>query len=182
MIFFQYMKGFVSFLVILIVLAIMVSSSFYAGIKYSQSQISKQERTVIPTVQPQPKADAKETREDLIRRCGDIPDKAYPAKNPFEMRSSPEWAPDCRNIAWGIWQSGTSCPDCELRPTLTGREGIFLYNDTTKSVTKIYNPTKINETPEFVKWEDSQNLEFTTNSQTQKYNYNITTKKTSPLP
>lgn len=175
-------KGFGSIYLLFIILII---TSFLVGIKFSENT-KLSDNKPIPTQQLPTPTTRIELGETLIKRCGDIPEKAYPEYGKFDMRNGPEWSSDCRHIAWSMWESGTSylgndaaiLKQLEDNPRkLTGREGVFLYNDAKKNVITIYSPKELDETPVFHRWIDSQNLIFEAKST--RYNYNIVNKETT---
>lgn len=158
---------------------------FFAGIKYSEKKaetVNKPE-----TVQTQTESSEGARSMDLISVCGDMPNEAYPPYGHYNMRTGPEWSPDCRYIAWGMWESGTSylgddpeiLKQFEKPRQLSGKEGIFLYRDSNKAVTKIYSPKELSESPQFIGWTDSQNLTFKVKQV--EYNYNLLSKETTPV-
>lgn len=160
-------------------------AAFFLGIYYQKSnhsdqkyQIQERIVKVYPTDSPQA----------LIYRCGDIPENAYPQKNKFGVINGPVWSPDCRHIAWSLWESGISyisddlevLKEIENNPKkLSGREGVFIYSDATKTIKKLYSPTNLDETPEFNEWLNKEDIVFTTNNK--KYKYNLTTQEILPL-
>lgn len=86
------------------------------------------------------KVPAEENDHDLIKRCGKIPSEDLKIlKGHYDVVTGPSWAPDCRHIAWSIWQSGTSFPtdDITSLPTLPKNEGLYMYTDASKKVEKI---------------------------------------------
>ena len=111
----------------------------------------------------------KDSKQSLLSRCGNFPDEVPRPSSlgHYTVLSGPEWSTDCRYIAWGIWESGTSWlgevkPEETLSPASRplATEGIFLYNDCNKKIQKIYIPRKMEnpETPEFVGWKDSKTI------------------------
>lgn len=122
------------------------------------------------------KANNKDSKNSLLRRCGDIPYDLPTEKNShWTMVSGPEWSQDCRYIAWGKWESGTSwlgeVSEEELQQiekynkSPKEHEGIYLYNDGTKKIIKIYTPSESNKTPEFTEWRDSKTVIFRVDGQ-----------------
>lgn len=126
-----------------------------------------------------------DTPRRLIERCGDIPNKVYPKNtNRFDVIKTPAWSPDCRHIAYSLWESGTSYPIEDLNNQtvtrkLSGREGVFVYSDADQTTKKIYNPLNIDETPTFIEWQDRENLIYS--ARNQKIKYNIITQEELPL-
>ena len=142
-------------------------------------------------------SDNKDTKNSLLLRCGDIPYDLPVEKNShFTMVSGPEWSPDCRHIAWGKWESGTSwlgefseeelrqIENASIRPK--EHEGIYLYTDSTKKIIKIYTPKApldnnfSPETPEFIEWGDSKTIIFKVDGQLSK-SIDIETKEVNDL-
>lgn len=131
----------------------------------------------------------KESREDtersLIRRCGTIPDEVMTRKGHFDMISGPTWSPDCRNVAWSLWESGTGFisndPNIisQTTRTLSGREGVFVYNYATKRTVKIYSPTKLDETPSYKNWLDRNTIVFIAGKN--EYHFDLTSNQTTPI-
>mgnify|MGYP001608901732 CR=1 FL=1 len=158
---------------------------FYLGMgmkKEPQVQYVTQEKIV--------KVKAEENRRDLIKRCGDIPSEDLKInKGHFTVLDGPDWAPDCRHIAWSLWQSGTSIPiDDPATESLSYKgpyphEGIYLYSDATKQVRKIYSPKKGEFTVAFKKWKDRNTIIFAKGQEL--FSYDITTgeiQPESPIP
>src|SRR5258708_764530 len=98
-------KGFSS-IYLLVIGAVLILSGFYAGMKYTENKTTS--TAISGTTQIKPTTiQNTQPKENLISRCGDIPDKAYPYYQHFDVRKGPEWSPDCRHIAWSMWESGT---------------------------------------------------------------------------
>lgn len=127
----------------------------------------------------------KDSKKFLLRRCGDIPYDLPVGKNShWTQVSGPEWSPDCRHIAWGKWESGTSwlgeISEEELQQIEKANnrpldhEGIYLYTDGTKKIIKIYTPAASSgnnpssESPEFIEWRDSKTIIFRVDGQLSK--------------
>lgn len=119
---------------------------------------------------------------DQISRCGDIPimDDYFLYSNSF-IKSNVGWSPDCRHIAWssfslpftGGWLGEEDFePQNEPTPTFTPKnyEGIFVYNDCTKKIIKIFIP-KTETAYNFGKWLD--NYSFTYEINNQQYLYSL---------
>ena len=107
---------------------------------------------------------AEETAENRIIRCGFIPENFRTNQDHFSVVSGPDWSPDCRYIAWGFWQSGTSWLGDDTQVVwerkLDQREGLYLYNDRTGRTRKIYAPKELDESVTFNTWVDSGSIEF----------------------
>lgn len=150
-------------------------ASFYLGIKYQQSFPAKieyitQEKIikVFPT----------ETPKSLIYRCGDIPeysDLNIP-RDRFTRVIGPFWSPDCRHIAWSVWQSGAMGIEYQGPYSF---EGLFLYDDKDKKVKKIYTPN-LGETVEIKEWKDKDTVIFSKDG-IHRYSIDITTDFIGPL-
>ncbi len=157
--------------------------AFWLGKYYQQSKSAKieyvtQEKIVMvyPT----------ETPRELIDRCGDIPDRAYPTKEHFDSIIGPVWSPDCRHISWSLWIAGIGYEgnDPEViramendRRTISPKEGVFVYSENKDSVKRIYTPKEYDETPEFMQWQDRDILFFKANHNT--YKYTLSTQEIS---
>lgn len=164
----RHQKGFTPLLIILLIAAVIGVYLLYSGkISLPQKQTPSVSASPSPVV---------ESMADSISRCGKIPDKAYPTYGHFDVRNGPLWSPDCTKIAWSMWESGTGCPDCPPAK-LTGNEGVFIYDNQSKTINKIYDPKQINESPEFIRWEDNDNLIFKADGK--EYGYNLKTKEAS---
>lgn len=125
------------------------------------------------------KTEQEDTEKSLIRRCGQYPDGEYfHKKDHFDVIAGPLWSPDCRNIAWSLWQSGSAWlgDDSEAKESsskterkLSGREGVFIYNEILNRAIKIYSPTQLDEAPQVVRWEDRKTLVFKANNKEYRY-------------
>lgn len=98
-------------------------------------------------------------------RCGRIPDRAFPEKYKLDVINGPFWSPDCRFIVWSIWKSGVGYfgengVDKNMGTKTYDREGIYLYNDKSEKIEKIYSPKGNNESPSVVGWNGSNRFEF----------------------
>jgi len=58
------------------------------------------------------------------------------------------------------------------------RVGIYLYNDSTKRIIKIYKPRKVNETPEVVGWKNRWIILFS--KENKLFIYDLTSKTIQP--
>lgn len=123
-----------------------------------------------------------ESPRDLIKRCGTIPTENLQInKGHFTVLDGPVWSPDCRHIAWSLWQSGTSNP-------VTGEgiggngpysyEGIYIYTESTNQIKQIYTPTEAGESATFQKWSDRNTIIFT--KQQTPYKYSLKTGRIKP--
>jgi hypothetical protein len=155
---------------------------FILGIKFTEAKPQKvQYVTQEKIVKVYPTEDPK----DLVNRCGDIPMSIYKNTGHFDMIDGPEWAPDCRHIAWSLWESGVGyegsdpaiIKELESNPPrkLSGREGIFLLTDSTQNVQKIYNPKELDESPVFIRWENKDTIIF--KAKNVEYSYSLSTKE-----
>jgi len=166
-------KGFAPILIIILIAVVIGGYLIYSG-KINFKQSIPPQTSVTPTIQPSPAKEIPKYNNGSVQTCGDIPGKAFPEYGRLEMRTGPQWSPDCKNIAWAMWQSGTGCPDCP-KATLSEKEGVFLYSTTDKNLTTIYKPQKVNETPEFLGWVDKDNFIFKVDQK--RFNYNLITRK-----
>lgn len=173
-------KGLAPILIVLILAAIVGGYLVYSGkINLNKTSPTSSQNTATEQVaQPSPIKEVIKFNNGSIQICGEISDAAFPTYGHYDMRSGPEWAIDCRHIAWSMVQSGTGCPDCPPA-TLSEKEGVFIYNDKNKIITKIYNPQKLGEGPEFIGWIDKDSLIFKVNQK--EYRYNLITKETSVI-
>ncbi|OGK24795.1 hypothetical protein A2954_04490 [Candidatus Roizmanbacteria bacterium RIFCSPLOWO2_01_FULL_37_12] len=109
---------------------------------------------------------------DLIDRCGKIPSEKLgnPKKNHYTIVSDPVWSPDCRYIAWSVFQSGTSIPDTNSNEiSYQGpypQEGVFLYTDRTGDV------IKISDNGIFKNWNGSKKFIYLENNEEKKFEIN----------
>lgn len=170
-------KGFISnILGILVVLGVIIAIAFGLGMRYEKSQsqsLAKQQEpeAVSQTIFPQ--------KEDLELRCGEIPAEAYPkGSEVWSKIEGPFWSPDCRYASSSLSIVGRgSGPDFSFEDTQKFVQslpaGVFLYNDASKILTKVYKNGTVEE------WKDSQNFTFT--SEGKKYNYYVIDKKVSSL-
>lgn len=147
---------------------------FYFGIQY-QKNIQHGETNMAPEPSPsiaQPIVEKKESKSEILTRCGDIPSYSELSITQIGRStqvSGPMWSPDCRHIAYGVWQSGISAPDMEPPERTTGEndfEGLFLYSDRTEELEKIYQPSP-GETTEFIEWQDNNTILFKADGKTQ---------------
>jgi hypothetical protein len=150
-------------------------AGFYLGIRYQQSFPPKieyitQEKVirVFPT----------ETPQSLISRCGDM--LSYSDLNitadHFTRVIGPFWSPDCRHIVWSVWQSGPM--GIEYKGPYS-YEGLFLYDDRTKKIQKIYTPNS-GETVEIKEWKDNGTVIFSKDG-SMVYSLDITTNSVELL-
>jgi hypothetical protein len=128
---------------------------FYLGMKYQQMKQPKIQLipdTKIVKIYPT------ETPRGLIDRCGLIPqEKLGIVYEKFRMIDGPEWAPDCRHIAWSVWQSGIMGV---VNQGPYPYEGVYLYDDKTSQISKIYSFKSQEESGVFKKWTDSKTVVF----------------------
>lgn len=107
----------------------------------------------------------------------------------FEIVSGPEWAPDCRHIAWSVFQSGTGfvTPPGEPEPSIipissvNTKGGLFIYNDRTKKVNRVVIPESPYDIPTFVGWNGPSYIVYTKNGEVGKdtFYYNLITGETT---
>jgi len=169
--------------VLMVILIVFVVGFFVLGWYKCSTKVlilPKQNCEVSSVPSPTPMA---EIEESLIDRCGDIPDSVMATNSDHWMKmTGPKWSPDCRYITWGIWLSGTSWPgggDTSVAQIkMDPREGIYLYNDSTKRIIKIYKPRKVNETPEVVGWKNRWIILFS--KENKLFIYDLTSKTIQP--
>jgi len=140
---------------------------FYLGYQYKKSITIPETQQVVEENKV-----ATETpifNQDLLKICGDLPDNLKIVKDHYTQVKGPKWSPDCRHIAWSIWQSGPM--GVEYKGPYA-YEGLFLYNDKTGTSKRIYIP-KNGETIEFQEWVDSNLITFIKDGQRQLYTLNI---------
>ena len=167
-------KGFAPILIVLLIALGIGGYLVYSNYSNRQTKNTFPQEHISTSPQPTPKL-----QEGSVSICGDIPDAAYPPYGHFAMRRGPKWSADCQYIAWSMWQSGTGGPGIEPNPVeLSDSAGVFIYNAKDKTVTKIITPTKLGDTPEFMKWIDSNNLIFKAGQK--EYSYNLQSKQTKP--
>jgi|SRR3989344_7337899 len=152
---------------------------------YLGMQFKKTPQTQYVTQEKIVKVKAEEDRRDLIKRCGAIPSEDLKIDDDkFRILNGPDWAPDCRHIAWSLWQSGTSVPlDDPAAESLFNKgpyphEGIYLYSDATKQIRKIYSPKQRGDTVVFKKWNDRNTIIFEIFPEI--FSYDITTGEVHP--
>jgi len=149
--------------------------AFCFGMNY-QSAITQQKVTYI-TNERIVKVPQIDTDKNLITRCGIIPD-AIPNRGHFEMQNGPMWSPDCRYVSWSMWKSGPGYSGVKntISRQLSEKEGVFLFNDATKRIIKIYSPKQLDESPTFVKWLDRSTIELTADKKT--FHYDLKNNQT----
>src|SRR5947207_1948608 len=77
----------------------------YVGYKLRDKAYVKPSPVELARTGPMMSGDSK---SETIRRCGDIPREELGVDyGHFTIVDGPVWAPDCRHIAWSVWQSGT---------------------------------------------------------------------------
>lgn len=153
--------------------------AFYLGMQY-QKGISPS--VIYVTKEKIVSVKRKETTSDLFRRCGDFPKEAQIFKEHFDIITGRVWSPDCKNIAWALWTSGTSwlgedtawtenIPTASPRPYL--KEGLYVFNDAERKIQQVYKMKVSDQTIEFKEWKDRNTIIFSTNNGT--FSYKITT-------
>lgn len=129
----------------------------------------------------------KEDKIGLLERCGDIPSDKIRIKWPLSYKN-PIWAPDCRHVAWSVsngiatsWDGPMSQKDIEQitpyqnLPALP-EEGVFIYDDKTEKVNKIFEPKLKKDEAKFVEWKDSSVIIFLVGNS--KFSYDLISKST----
>ena len=156
-------------IVALAMLVIFPFVGFYLGMSYQKkTTIQPTQSEKIVQVTPE------ETQEDLIRRCGSFDGSKFSInKEHFDAITGPMWAPDCRHAAWANWESGTgvmSETPIYFTRKISPREGLYVYDDHTGRVKRVYTPRQLDENTQLLHWEDSDVIIFSTNSATLRYN------------
>jgi len=100
----------------------------------------------------------------LVAKCGDMPTEIATKIDRFSVINGPEWSPDCKYIAWSLWESGTSVPNGEATVKKSDSpaqgEGIYLYTVSTKEAKRVYMPQHSDQTPQYIRWEDQNKILF----------------------
>jgi hypothetical protein len=157
--------------------------AFISGIKYCEAKPAKIQyidKEKIVKVYPT------ESPDDLTQRCGDIPMSILTNKGQFDVMKGPVWSSDCRHIVWSLWESGVGYEGSDpaiinelnnnpVPRKLSSKEGVFLMTDSNQSIQKIYNPKELNETPQFIRWENKDTIIFKAKNIT--YKYSISSKE-----
>lgn len=129
---------------------------FYVGSNFKSVRSQDEKQAVITQESDQ------ERRRQLIKKCGDIPrEKLSIPGGSFISISGPEWSPDCEHIAYSVFNSGTVSITEDRSTAVKGdaEEGFFLYTVKTEKVEKIIY-RKDYESPQFERWEDSDEIVF----------------------
>ncbi len=106
------------------------------------------------------------TTTSLFTKCGDMPSEVVIDRDHFSSVGGPEWSPDCKNIAWSVWESGpsfegvTDNSNTKKSNVPDPKEGIYVYAISTKEKKKVYVPQLPNQTPTYLKWKDEHNIIF----------------------
>lgn len=169
-------RGFFSNILGILILAVIASVIvFNLGTRYEKSkpqEVNKSSSTEV-TTQKTP------IKEDLEERCGKLPSEAYPkGETGWSDIEGPFWSPDCRYAISSISVVGRGLgPNFSADDTQKFLEnlpeGIYLYSDTNKTLTKVYKNGNVEA------WKDRENFTFT--SEGKQYNYNVTDKKVSSV-
>ena len=150
----------------------------------AQEEASKKSLSEKPT---------KKDSYELYHRCGDLPQKVYETvqmgNDQFSDLKGPFWAPDCRHIAWsfnnffpGGWFGEIT--EEEKKQISKPREvneldGVYLYDDRTQNIMKIYQPLQVDEYTTFKEWENKDTLIYTKKGKTFIYDIVSGTTKSS---
>ncbi len=150
---------------------------FFLGYKYAS--IDEPEIRFVDKIKVE-QVNTLETPLDLLSRCGDLPldSKLGITGDHYTQLDGPFWSPDCRNVAWSSWQSGTSVPYENSGLEYQGpykHEGLFIYNEASKIVKKVYFPI-IGERVVIQGWKDSSTIEFTKGGVGDVYIYDLSTQ------
>lgn len=156
----------------------------YLGFVFGRSQTSQ---SINLTKYKLIKIPRSETREDLIRRCGDIPsNKLKINRQKFYFYKGPDWSPDCRYIAWSViynftggWLGETAYKPTQIIPyelqETNQDEGVYIYNDRTESIKKIYDPKIKKNIADFIGWKDKFGFEYKTKGKVYYYDVKLDT-------
>lgn len=163
-----------------LIIAILLGGNIYLFNNNLQlkKQISQTPKERIVEVKP------KETKKDLLERCGDFPEevttRAVSTDRRFLALNGPFWAPDCRHIAWssyynfpGGWIGETDAEnETAIRNTILANkanDGLFIWDYKTEKFTKISNDGVM------INWENPDTLIF--KSQDKTYSYDLIFKE-----
>lgn len=142
-------KGFTPVLIILLVAVLGIIGYFL----YKNKSVSKVSSPIA-------------TSASLFTKCGDMPSEVIIDRDHFSSVAGPEWSPDCKHIAWSVWESGTSIGgtdsgnETKKSNVPDPKEGIYVYTITTKMTKKVYAPQVSDQTPTYLKWKDENNILF----------------------
>lgn len=154
------MKGF-TLPIILLFVSISIGILLFVGASSKKSVPSRPDPTP-----DQYKAQNEALKSGLaeIERCGDLPQELMPVVQHYSEVIGKDWSPDCKHIAWSIFNSGTSV----VNPVGTGtiakgaaEEGVFVLSIETKKTTKLQIPEKYTS-PFYEKWKDDNSIIFST--------------------
>ncbi|MFO0703702.1 MAG: hypothetical protein U0525_03185 [Patescibacteria group bacterium] len=116
-------------------------------------------------------------------RCGSFPNlPSSSVRNESQEVVGPIWSPDCRHIAWSTNSMNNNNKDNIKQksnsiiniPSTEGDSsfGIYVYNDRTQKIQKIYIPKTKDETFFINEWSTSDNLIITINNIVKEYSIN----------
>ncbi len=166
------------FLTILVLLfSLLLNFYYFFAVKEKERQIKEKDKQVLylQSNLRQRELDLRKIIEkidkdnhSLIKRCGKIPkDVTVDKDNHFQIISGPIWSPDCRHIAFGKFQSGTSWlgenyprESVFLNKRMDENDGIYLYDDRTGKTIKIYSPEQPADSLTFLYWFNSKKIVF----------------------
>lgn len=150
----------------IVVILLVGAGSYVLGARnIGNIQVNQQVAQTPTSIQP-PSPTQAMTKDDirrmLIDRCGDIPrEKLNLPTGHFTVVDGPSWSPDCRHIAWSVWNSGTGVinSDGSVEPISSAAgEGVFLYTEATGKITKLSIPNPYNNNPILQQWRDRDTL------------------------
>lgn len=99
-----------------------------------------------------------DTRTNLIKRCGQISADELAIKlDKSIILNGPDWAPDCRHIAWSIKTENKNASESSVL------KGVYLYSDQTKDVKLVAFEKTPQENVTFERWKNSENLVISRN-------------------
>ena len=141
---------------------------FYLGIKYQK--INTATCPVSSTSTPVSKKEKVGDKMDNTY-CGDIPDiDSYYLYSNKDIKSNYAWSPDCHHIAWSSQTVTPSYGRTDDPFTPQSYLGVFVYNDCSKQVQKVYIP-ETKGSYQFEKWLDEGS--FIYSIEDQQYTYSI---------
>lgn len=147
------------YLVVLFIVVLSTSIGFYFGKMY---KAKNEEGNSLMSIRTESQENKDERKRKLIKKCGDIPrDKLEINEGHYVGVEGPEWSPDCKHIAYSVFNSGTVAINADgTSQSIKGNadEGIYVYDADTEKVKKVQ--LKGYESPNFERWVDSDLLLF----------------------
>lgn len=152
------------------VILVSIGSYLYLQNFQLRNQLSQTQKEVVrKNLSKEP---SKEDPWELFHRCGDLPQIVHEQikyeNDNFINLKGPFWAPDCRHIAWSYNITGPSgwlgeITEEERKQLQAPRkvnelDGVYIYDDRTQNIMKIYQPLKVGEYQAFKEWVDSDKV------------------------